>query len=363
MKKILRLLFTTLTIFSLLGCTMDVSQPPSATPFSVNDITPTSNSAVTVPWAELHLSGRLVYSTVSAEDGVYLSRIKVLDLADGSIKTIYTSEGNGWIYYLTVSPDAKQVIMSYTTPPQAGSESLSSLYVLPLEENASPQIVVAPRTSFDRYIQVEWSSDGSHVYYAYYNQNEQAAGQAFPDYQIFSMAYPDGGQEKILDHAFWPRSSPDSSRLVYIMLDPISGLNKLFVANADGSNPQEVQVSGLPAEIMDAPIFSPDGQSLLFSAPVPPQAHQQNWLDRLMGVQNVRAHDVPSDWWSVSISGGEATRLTQIQTIKLFASISPDGKHIASLSGEGIFVMDPDGSNLTRLLLDPEVSGVVNWIP
>jgi Tol biopolymer transport system component len=363
MKKNLLISFCILIIFSLLGCSMDVSQPPSAIPYDANNVTPTSNLSATVPWAELHLSGRLVYSTVSAEGGVYFSRIKVLDLADGSIKTIYTSEGNGWIYYLTVSPDAKQLIMSYTTPPQPGAESVSNLYVLPLEEGASAQVILAPPTSFDRYIQVEWSSDGNDVYFAYYNQTEQSAGQAFPDYQIFRMAFPGGQPEKITEHAFWPRSSPDSSNFVYITLDPSSGFNKLFVADADGSNPQEVQVSGLPVEIMDAPIFSPDGQSILFSAPVPPQAYQPNWLDRLMGVQSVKAHNIPSDWWSVPISGGEATRLTQIQTIKLFASVSPDGKHIASLSGEGIFVMDPDGSNLTRLLLDPEVSSVVNWIP
>ncbi|MEO5887670.1 MAG: hypothetical protein ABIQ77_08405 [Anaerolineales bacterium] len=82
-----------------------------------------------------------------------------------------------------------------------------------------------------------------------------------------------------------------------------------------------------------------------------------------MGVQIVKAHNLPSDWWRVSISGGAPTRLTQIQTINLFAGISSDRKHLASLSGEGIFVMDLDCANLTRLLFDPGVSGTVNWIP
>ena len=82
----------------------------------------------------------------------------------------------------------------------------------------------------------------------------------------------------------------------------------------------------------------------------------------LMGIQVVKAHEIPSDWWSVPVAGGAPTRLTQLQTIRLFVSISPDKKHIASLSGEGIFVMDQQGSNLTQLLLDPGVSGTVNWI-
>jgi Tol biopolymer transport system component len=82
-----------------------------------------------------------------------------------------------------------------------------------------------------------------------------------------------------------------------------------------------------------------------------------------MGIQVARAHSIPSDWWSVPVTGGVPTRLTQIQTINLFASVSPDKKHIASVNGEGIFVMDLEGSNLTRLLFDPGVSGTVSWIP
>ncbi|HKY53654.1 MAG TPA: hypothetical protein VJM08_05070, partial [Anaerolineales bacterium] len=113
----------------------------------------------------------------------------------------------------------------------------------------------------------------------------------------------------------------------------------------------------------DAPIFSPDGGSILFSAPPPPQAYQPNWLDKLMGVQVAKAHAIPSDWWSVPVAGGELTRLTQIQTINLFASMSPDQGHIASVSGEGLFVMDWDGSNITQLLFNPGVSGTVSWIP
>jgi len=81
-----------------------------------------------------------------------------------------------------------------------------------------------------------------------------------------------------------------------------------------------------------------------------------------MGVQLAQAHKIPSDWWSVPVTGGVPLRLTHIQTIKLFASISPDHTRIASLSGEGIFVMNPDGTNLRQLLFDPGVTGTINWI-
>jgi hypothetical protein len=33
------------------------------------------------------------------------------------------------------------------------------------------------------------------------------------------------------------------------------------------------------------------------------------------------------------------------------------------MSGEGIFIMDVDGSNLRQILFDPGVSSVISWIP
>ena len=81
-----------------------------------------------------------------------------------------------------------------------------------------------------------------------------------------------------------------------------------------------------------------------------------------MGIQVAKAHNVPSDWWSVPVTGGVPAQLTNIQTINLFASISPDEKHIVSVSGDGLFVMDLEGSNLTQLVTDSGVHGTVSWI-
>jgi hypothetical protein len=136
------------------------------------------------------------------------------------------------------------------------------------------------------------------------------------------------------------------------------------VANADGSNRKLVALSGsgIP-DILDAPIFSSNGQLILFSAPPPVQSYQPNWFEKLIGIQVVKAHDVPSDWWSVPVAGGTPTQLTNIQTINLFASILPDKKRVVSVSGEGLFVMDLDGSNLVQLISDTRIYGTVNWIP
>ena len=374
MKRNFAWSLSVLVAFALFSCTMDVSQPSGATPvpevsspasptLNTNNTTQSSRPGLPVTWADLNLSGKLVYSTVTAEGGNSSPKIQMLDLVTGEITTIFASTENAWIYYLAVSPDATRLVMSYAPPSTPGSDSGTSLYMLPLQEAATPKILFTPPTPDDRYIQVEWAEDESYLYFVHYNHANQPADQLYPSYQISRMTYPGGRPENILERAFWPRLSADSSKLVYVTLDPFSGFNKLSLANIDGTNAQELLLSGVPAEIIDAPIFSPDGASILFSAPTPAQAYQPNWLDQLLGVRIAKAHNVPSDWWTVPIAGGAVTRMTQIQTIKLFASISPDQRHIASLSGEGIFVMGVDGSNLRQLLFDPGVTGTLRWIP
>jgi hypothetical protein len=82
-------------------------------------------------------------------------------------------------------------------------------------------------------------------------------------------------------------------------------------------------------------------------------------------VRIAKAHNnVTSDWWSVPVNGGAVTQLTNIQSSGLFASFAPDNKHIVSHSVDGIFVMNPDGSEITMLIPNPQsVPGTVRWIP
>ena len=361
-----------LLVLCMSGCSIDLAQPSVATPgaevaaptLSSGASTPSAiKTTIPVTWSGLKLTGSLVYiSPPAAGDVSFFIGIRKLDLITGEITPVFTTSGDDWIFYASVSPDARQLVMSYTPPRQLESAPNRGLYIMPLDAGAQPRPLFTPPTSDDHYVQAEWSPDGNYVYYAHYNANDKTDAQFNPPYDIFRIAYPDGEPEKIADHAFWPRISSDSNRLVYISLDPVTGSNELVIANADGSNPRIISNSSIP-DLLDAPVFAPDGQSVLFSAPAPVQSYQPNWFDKLMGVGIVKAHNVPSDWWQIPVNGGAPIQLTKIQTINLFASFSPDKNHLASLSGEGIFVMSLDGSNLTRLLFDTGVSGTVNWIP
>jgi Tol biopolymer transport system component len=296
--------------------------------------------------------------------------IQAIDIVTGVITTIFQAPQNGWIDFVSVAPDAKQLVMAYL-PPRGSDPSANAgqqaLYTMPLDGSQPPQLLFAPPSNGDQYYQPTWSPDGKYVYFAHvdYHAPPKVTGQHFAYYELYRVAYPGGQPEKLVDEAFWPRLSRDGARLAYVTVNPVDGSNKLFVANPDGSGAYQVTLSGIYVPpIIDAPFFTPDDQTVLYSAVSPTQSLQPNWIEKLLGVTVASAHTVPSDWWSVPIGGGTPTQLTHIAAVGLFASLAPDAKTIASYSGTGIFIMSPDGTGLTTVIGDMGgLAGTVNWIP
>jgi Tol biopolymer transport system component len=364
---------------ALSSCSIQVEQPSVVTPASTPESSsPTlsgegssqtnivTTSQVPVTWGSLNLEGKLVYINGSVTNDVFSLQIQVLNLVTGEVRTIFDAPKYSWIYYVTVSPDNTQVLMTYSPPPADNEPPDQNIYIMPLDGSQPPKLLFTPPAKEDDYVEVEWSPDGKYIYFTHVNfQITPQPDQIYPLYEIYRMTFPDGKPERVAEKAFWPRVSSDSSHIAYISVDLFLRENKIYIADSNGKNPHEVVLKGqqIP-EVKDAPIFTPDGQTLLFSAPVPAQAYQPNWMDKLMGVRVAKAHNVPSDWFSVPVTGGDITQLTNIQTTNLFASFAPDGKHIASHSTSGIFVMKPDGSELTMLIPNPQaVPGTVTWIP
>ena len=356
------------------SCAIEVPQSsvntPAPTPNAVVTNSGTDNNDTTqipVTWASLNLTGKLIYNMGSIENDYYIVRVRSLDLVTGQMTTIYRAPINAWVYYVSVSPDGKQVVMSFSPPPGEDPEIVQALYVMPVDGSKPPQLLFKPPIREDQYTQAEWSPDGKYIYYTHVNyQFPEDPNRVYPLYQIFRMEYPNGQPELIAEEAYWSRLSSDSARLTYISIDPLSVKQELIISEADGSNAREVSLSGsyIP-DIKDAPIFSPDGVSILFSGAVPTQSRQLNWFEKLIGMHLVKANgSVPSDWWSAPASGGELTRLTHIQASGLYGSLSPDGKHMVSFSGAGILVMNLDGSELTVLIPNADLfTGTVQWIP
>jgi Tol biopolymer transport system component len=373
-----RFLFLVL-VLAFSGCSSPTGQPPTATPTTPPDeypffptAVPPDSAKIPVTWAGLNLSGKLVYSLGAVDkDNNYIVQIQALDLLTGAVTVVYTAPLNAWIYYISLSPDGTQVVMSYSPPPGENPDVVQALYIMPMDGSRPPELLFTPPTPADQYTQAEWSPDGKYIYYTHVNhQVPDDPNRVSALSTIFRIAYPMTGgaqEQRIAVGAAWPRLSPDSARLVYVAVDPLSDKHQIMIADSEGGNAREVVLSGpyIP-ETIDAPVFSADGQSILFSglAPETGESYQPNWVEKLMGIRVAKANGEPSDWWSVAISGGEIVRLTNIRHRGLYADLSPDNQYIASFSKDNIFVMKPDGSDLTILVSGLNgFAGTLNWIP
>ena len=93
-----------------------------------NPLLPTTTIPVT--WANLNLTGKLIYiSAIHQSNGNPLLSIQALDLGTGLVTTIFQGPDVSWIYYVSVSPDEKQLVMAYSSPPQGQSASNPLLYI------------------------------------------------------------------------------------------------------------------------------------------------------------------------------------------------------------------------------------------
>jgi Tol biopolymer transport system component len=312
----------------------------------------------------------LVYISSVQSTNSLIFKVQALDLSDGTITTIFQAPNGAWVDFVSVSPDNTQLVMAYMPPrddPLSASPGQQALYTMPLDGSQGPRLLFQPQSNGDQYFQPVWSPDGKYVYFSHvdFNAPPKIQGQRYGYYEIYRLRYPDGALEKLADQAYWPRLSSDGARLAYVRLSPLDGSNQLFVANPDGSGAYQVALSGLYVPpIIDAPFFTPDDQSVLYSAVVPTQSLKPNWIERVFGITVASAHTVPSDWWSVPIGGGTPIQLTHIAAVGLYASLSPDRRYIASYSGNGLFIMNPDGTGLTMLIGDTGgLAGSVDWVP
>jgi WD40 repeat protein len=346
---------------AILGCSVEVNQPPVA----VSPITSTQNpnespapARIPVTWANLNVTGKLVY--IAANNTTARVSVQSLDLTTGDLVTIFLVPQRGWVDAVAVSPDHNTLILSYSPPMEVPYGGQTSLYRMSLDASGPPQLLITPSNGEDQYSQPTWSPDGKYIYFTHINY------ESMTTYETMRMAYPDGKPEKLIDQAYWPRVSEDNTLLVYVALEPKSGKNQLSFARMDGTDPHQVPLNGLPVpSVIDAPMFSPDNGSLLFSSPLGIKASAPKWLDKLFGVQVVLADGtLPSDWWSIPVTGGTPKQLTNVQSLALYGVFSPDNKYVASYSTDGIFVMKPDGTELTIVVNDVGgIPGTVSWIP
>jgi serine/threonine protein kinase/Tol biopolymer transport system component len=130
----------------------------------------------------------------------------------------------------------------------------------------------------------DFSPDGSKIVFC----SERDGGG------IYLMDALGGPAQKIADHGSFPRYSPDGSTIAYIDTPALVHKGKFYLVSVKGGSPKPFQPAFYAAPVgavHSPPVWSPDGQSILFDG--------------------LREGDPKSrGWWIAPVSGGEPARAT-----------------------------------------------------
>ena len=158
-----------------------------------------------------------------------------------------------------------------------------------------------------------------------------------------------------LNHLSWSPQG-DQIAIVTVGLDNSLSAGDLWVVQADGTNPRQLNT---PGTLVFAPLWSPTGKTIYFlEAEFETFDLWQNRPDLMTG-----------NLWAVEVDTGVLTPLTTFQGKKIQSpSLSPDGSTIAFVTNAGgseeIWTVGVDGGDLRQVTSNDGSTKVsVAWLP
>jgi len=348
----MRHFLTLLLAVCLTACSVALpapTQPAGSTP-------ETGASPTPLPWAGLGLSGRLIMIVQAMNGPAIIS----MDLVTGNSSPVYQAGQGALLSSALVSPDGKQVLLTYAPPATAQNQfTYTRLYLVPIDGSKDPRPLFTSASTTDAYFAPTWAPDGKSIYTSHYHKGADPNGA--DDAFTIDQVTLDGQAHAVIQNAQWPRLSPDGNLISYVTASPNNTQADLYEAGVDGKNITPVIKPGT-FQAVDDHFYTPDGQSIIFSAVDPPQpAPTPTSLERFLGITIASAHNIPSDWYEAPAGGGDPKRLTDLEDTGMFGSLSPDHNWIVFINSTATYVMKLDGTRLTQL--DGIYgTGTVDWI-
>jgi len=351
MRLFVRVLFLCLTCVSFTGCKSNLSQNSNT-----NSVTKETQARINfaptlrVMNSVVDYEGSIVFIE---ERGQPNFRLAKFDLETKEITTIFQIPQGAWVYQLDASTDSKQLVLSYTEPSEETSFDRSGIYLLDLETNAEPQLLLGSDEAFVYYYDPVFSTDNTFVYYIVSDSVRRSL-------RLERINLESNEVILIAENALWPKVSPDGTSITYLSINQETQDRSLIKANLDGSNPQTLITENQLGDL-DLPFYSADGDWIYVSVPKE-QTEESSLWQNLLGIASLAYahgnHDVPSDWWRISSNGSEPEQVTQESVIHYYGDVSASNT-VGYTGTKGFYIFDGEES---KLLLGSRALRAFTWL-
>lgn len=266
----------------------------------------------------------------------------------------FSVPSGGFAYSLDAKPDGT-LLLAYTSPATDGGAGYDRSTIVRVTESGAVDHV-ACRDAAGVWCFYPLAVPGSERTWFV------AEGPDIPSGSEHALVYVDRANGPIVEVqplGTEPAVAPDGAQIAWIATEPLSGLRRLELGDADGVRVRTLVEPSVVSDV-SAPFFSADGAFVYFVVPSPVAVSA---LDLVLPRAYAHGdHDVASDWWRVSVEGGEPEQVTDLQTVFYGGRAHPDGGWFAAACREGVLLVNTSTGQATPLLEDRTIRAL-SWVP